>query len=287
MNDFTAAGDLASQFTDRKVYTRLAALLPDRPFTGCAWDRWSVVGDSSGIATQVRTTTKLYPNDPDVAAYTAIPEEAFDPARADLAARYGLVWIRLSDIHPLAESDEYVGCLWAGKHTLFFRITSSAVKRQIHRFDGPDENGYTVLMLAVFNHYDGMEWTRWASDISRAARDNVNYSLAHRTCEDRGLLMKFGTATYHPVRDREALAILGIFGKKDDYDRRQKLTGTYLQKAKDGGAPRSERQMPHGFRHARLPGTQRRVKDATRGYMPEALWSFVPTLQEIVHAAVK
>ena len=101
MNAFTAAaGDLASQFTDRKVYIRLAALLPDRPFTGCAWDRWSIVGDQAGIATQVRTTTKLYPNDPDVAAYTAIPEEAFDPARADLAAKYGLVWIRLSDITP-------------------------------------------------------------------------------------------------------------------------------------------------------------------------------------------
>jgi len=288
MNDFTAAAfDLASQFTERKVYLRLAALLPDRPFKGCAWDRWSVVGDSSGIATQVRTTTKLYPNNQDVAAYTAIPEEAFDPARADLAAKYGLVWIRLSDIHPLATTDEYVGCLWPGKETVFFRITASACTRSIHRYDGPSENGYTSLMLAVFNHYDTLEWTRWASDITRAARDNVNYALAQRSCEDRGLLMKFGTATYHPVRDREALAILGIFGKKDDYERRQKLTGTYLQKAKDGGAPRSERQMPYGFRHARLPGSQRRIKDATRGYMPEAMWSFVPTLQEIVHAAVK
>jgi len=177
MNAFTAAaGDLASQFTDRKVYIRLAALLPDRAFEGCAWDRWSVVGDSSGIATQVRTTTKLYPNDEDVAAYTAIPQEAFDPTRADLAAKYGLVWIRLSDIHPLATTDEYVGCLWAGKKTLFFRITASAVKRQIHRFDGPDENGYTVLMLAVFNHYHTLQWTRWASDVTRAARDNVNYA---------------------------------------------------------------------------------------------------------------
>src|ERR1035437_6040900 len=107
MNAFTAAaGDLASQFTDRKVYVRLAALLPDRPFTGCAWDRRSIGGEFSGTSTQVRTTTKRYPNPPSVAAYTATPEDAFDPARADLATRYGLVWIRLSEIHPLATTDE-------------------------------------------------------------------------------------------------------------------------------------------------------------------------------------
>lgn len=279
--------DLQELFTERKVARTLAALLPDRSFEGVHWDRWSVVMDAAGVATQVRTTTKLYPDDPDVAAYTAIPEYAFDPSRPDLAAKYGLIWVRMSDVHPLATSDEYIGCLWAGTKTLFCRITSSAVKRQIRRFDGPDENAYTVLGLAIFNHFDTLEWTRWASDISRAARDNVNYSLIHRTCEDRGLLMTFGTATHHPVRDREALAILGVFGKKDDYERRQKLTGTNVQKAKDGGAPRSENQMAHGYRHARHPGTDRRVKDATRGFMPEAIWEFVPTLQALVHAAVQ
>jgi hypothetical protein len=277
---------MAKLFTDRKVHVKLAALLPVGPFLRVHWDRFSITRDLDGVATQVRTTTKLYPNDPDVQAYTAIPDEAFDPANQHLAAKHGLIWIRLSDVHPFVSHDEVIGCCWPGTTTLFFRIMSSAVARQVQRLDGPDENAYTVLMLAVFNHYDTLAETRWAADITRGARDRVNWALTHRACADRNLTMTFGTKSYHPVGDRQALAILGAFGEEDDYERRQKLTGTTVQKAKDGGVPRSERQMPHGFRHARVPGTNRKLRDTTRGFLPEAEWDFVPTMQAIVHAAV-
>lgn len=284
MSDLLAR--LAELFTDRKVHVQLAALLPVGPFLCVHWDRFSITRDLNGVATQVRTTTKLYPNDPDVQAYTAIPEEAFDPANPHLAAKHGLVWIRLSDVHPFVTRDEVIGCCWPGTTTLFFRIMSSAVARQVQRLDGPDENAYTVLMLAVFNHYDSLTETRWAADITRGARDRVNWALTHRASADRDLTMTFGTKSYHPVNDRQALAILGTFGEEDDFERRQKLTGTTVQKAKDGGVPRSEAQMAHGFRHARVPGTNRKVRDSTRGYLPEADWSFVPTMQAIITAAV-
>ncbi|MGY1827594.1 hypothetical protein [Blastococcus sp. SYSU DS0541] len=277
---------MAKLFTDRKVHVLLAALLPGGRFCRVHWDRFSITRDLDGVATQVRTTTKLYPNDPDVQAYTAIPEEAFNPANQHLAAKYGLIWIRLSDVHPFVAKDDVIGCCWPGTTTLFFRIMSSAVTRQVQRLDGPDENAYTVLMLAVFNHYDSLTETRWAADITRGARDRVNWALTHRASADRNLTMTFGTKSYHPVGDRQALAILGAFGEEDDYERRQKLTGTTVQKAKDGGVPRSERQMPYGFRHARVPGTNRKVRDATRGYLPEADWAFVPAMQAIVTAAV-
>ncbi len=278
--------DMQSLFTERKVARTLAALLPEGMFEGVHWDRWSVTDDRAGVATQVRTTTKLLPNDPDVAAYTAIPEDAFDSARRGQATDHRLTWIRMSDIHPHASSDEFVACVWAGEKTLFFRVTSSAAARQIFMYDGPDLNAFTTLVLAVLRHYDSLRWTRWAADLTRAARDNVNWSLMHRTCEDRGLLMRFGTSTYHPTHDRAALAILGVFGKEKDHERRQQLTGTSVQKAKDGGVTCSERQMPHGYRHRRIPGTNRRIKDATKGYLPEAMWDFAPVLQQIVEAAV-
>ncbi|MEV4274925.1 hypothetical protein [Actinoplanes xinjiangensis] len=164
---------LESLYTRQKVYRPLAEKLEIA--SQCEqvhWDRYSV-SDGTGIESQVARHCALYQGDPDVTAYRALPSSAFDTPAAGVA--YGIQWLSLADIHHnLSDGRPVVAMAVFGK-TLFCRVELSAVERQIERPDGEDENAYTALVLAVTNHLRNLRASRWADDVTRAARENVNW----------------------------------------------------------------------------------------------------------------
>lgn len=290
-------------FNANKVHRPLAAMLPQGRVLIEHVDRFSLA-EADGIVTQVLSTTGRYANDADVAAYLQIdPADAtiWDPAKPDrlaiavaAAARaagvstFGSVWIRGRDVHPHCRHNDVVAAVVLIGTTLFVRATTSAVKRAIHRPDGPDENAYTVLLSQLVRHYSpGL--LRFDEDTTRAARDDLSSGVLADTCIGRGTKVQFGTGQpwdpQDPMQQQMLKQLLG-FGALDDNARRRKLSGKRLLKLVAGGAPRSERQLPHGFAHARNADGER-VQVEGKGFVPEAQWGFVPIMQELVrlHAA--
>lgn len=150
---------LEDLFNSNKVHRRLAAMLPRGAVDIEHVDRFSLA-EADGIVTQVLSTTGRFANDADVAAYLQIdPADAtiWDPsnpgrlataveAASSGVATFGSVWVRGRDVHPHCRHNDVVAAIVLIGTTLFVRATTSAVKRAIHRPDGPDENAYTVLL---------------------------------------------------------------------------------------------------------------------------------------------
>lgn len=290
-------------FNANKVHHRLAAMLPQGSVGIEHVDRFSLA-QADGIVTQVLSTTGRYANDADVAAYLQIdPADAsiWDPAKpqklaAAVAAAasvagitdFGSVWVRGRDVHPYCRHNDIVAAIVLIGTTLFVRATTSAVKRAIRRPDGPDENAYTVLLAQLVRHYSPA-LLRFDEDTTRAARDDLSSGVLADTCIGRGTKVQFGAGQQwdpqDPMQQQMLKQLLG-FGALDDHARRRKLAGKRLQKLVAGGAPRSERQLPHGYAHARNQDGQRIQIDG-KGFVPEAQSDFAPTLQELVrlHAA--
>jgi hypothetical protein len=290
-------------FNPNKVHLPLAAMLPQGRVLLKHVDRFSLA-EADGIVTQVRSTTGRYLGDTDVAAYVQIdPANAtiWDPAKPDRLATavaaaawaadvstFGSVWIRGRDVHPHCRHNEVVAAVVLIGTTLFVRATTSAVKRAIRRPDGPDENAYTVLLTQLVRHYSpGL--LRFDEDTTRAARDDLSSGVLADTCIGRGTKVQFGIGQQwdpqDPMQQQMLKQLLG-FGALDDNARRRKLSGKRLLKLVAGGAPRSERQLPHGYRHAR-DDLGERLQVEGKGFVPEAQWDFVPVMQELVrlHAA--
>ena len=181
---------LESLYTAQKVFRPLAdALDVARDAEEAHYDRFSVQ-DGSGIESQVDRHCKLYSGDPDVAAYRALPSSAFDSPAA--GAPHGIRWLSLADIHHSLTGNTPVVAFVVLGRTVFFRVELSAVERQIERPDGEDENAYTTLVLAVTNHLRKLRVSRWADDVTRAARENVNWGLIMRRHHERGIRMRLG-----------------------------------------------------------------------------------------------
>lgn len=262
-----------------KVYEGLERRLPVGEPSVVHVDRYSI-DEAAGIASQVGRSTRalLAAGDSDVAKYLDIPEEAFDAARTDLHAAFGISWLRLSDIHPNAVGSSDVGGLVLIGSTLFCRLTIGAVTRQINRLDGDDENAYTVLVLALSAHYAGhLQRLRWADDVRRAGRDNANWAGIVRRCRERGQGLEFGGKLYDASSDSLLLTLLGGMVQQDDVTRRKSLGGGRLEHLMRGGAGMAERQMPYGWRHQRQ-SEGRRVRTET-GFVPEVDWAVVPVLR--------
>lgn len=290
-------------FNANKVHRQLAAMLPQGVVRIEHVDRFSLA-EADGIVTQVLSTTGRYANDTDVAAYRqidpasasiwdpAIPRRLTTAVAAAAAAAgvttFGSVWVRGRDVHPHCRHNDVVAAIVLIGTTLFVRATTSAVKRAIRRPDGPDENAYTVLLAQLVCHYSpGL--LRFDEDTTRAARDDLSSGVLADTCIGRGTKVQFGTGQQwdpqDPMQQQMLKQLLG-FGALDDHARRRKLAGKRLQKLVAGGAPRSERQLPHGYAHAR-DGQGERILVDGKGFVPEAQWGFVPVMQELVrlHAA--
>jgi hypothetical protein len=83
--------------------------------------------DCSGIESQVARHCALYPDDPDVTAYRALPSSAFDSPAA--GAAHGIRWLSLAEIHhSLTDRRPVVALVLIGR-TVFFRVELSAVER--------------------------------------------------------------------------------------------------------------------------------------------------------------
>ncbi|MGY1701870.1 hypothetical protein [Geodermatophilus sp. SYSU D00766] len=276
---------LESLYTPQKVYRPLAdALDIARDAEEAHYDRFSV--QDGGIESQVARHCALYPGDPDVAAYRALPSSAFDSPAA--GTPHGIRWLSLADIHhSLTDNTPVVAFVVFGR-TVFFRVELSAVKRQIERPDGEDENAYTALVLAVTNHLRKLRVSRWVDDVTRAARENVNWGLIMRRHHERGIRMRLGGVVYDLAvkGDRTSLKLLGAVGSEDDPERRKKLLGARLTAMSAGGAALAEDQMPYGWHLDKdSRGRPRKVKGLN--LVPVADASVAPALAEVygLHAA--
>jgi hypothetical protein len=197
--------------------------------------------------------------------YLAIPDEAFDPARTDLASQHGVVHIYLSDIHPSVRTDEYIGAIVRCGHTLFLRLSTSSTKRQIQRPDGPDENAYTLLVMALLNTGAGtLKELRWSDDTRRAGRDGPNWANITTRSAELDVMLTFGTKTHNPREESLLLALLGGMNHVDDVTRIKSLTGGRVEKLLTNKCPISERQLPHGIRHRRHPDGRVYIEKNTR-----------------------
>jgi len=290
-------------FNRNKVHLPLAAMLPEGRVLIEHVDRFSLA-EADGIVTQVLTTTGRYANDADVAAYLQIDpadESIWNPAKPDRLATavaaaawgaglatFGSVWIRGRDVHPHCRHNDVVAAVVLIGTTLFVRATTSAVKRAIRRPDGPDENAYTVLLSQLVRHYSP-DLLRFDEDTTRATRDDLSSGMLADTCIGRGTNVQFGVGQQWDPQDphqQQMLKQLLGFGALDDNARRRKLSGKRLLKLVKGGAPRSERQLPHGYAHARNEEGER-IQEEGKGYVPEAQSDFAPIMQELVRLHAK
>ncbi|WP_341927878.1 hypothetical protein [Nocardioides psychrotolerans] len=258
-------------YTNRKVYTRLAAKLPAGAPTNSDWVRWSIEGGTSGVAAQRTTHCTTYASDPDITKIQQFPEDAWDPGKPEVGAHYGIVWLTLADLHHNATGDDPIAAVVLVGSTLFFNITLSTTIQHIRREDGEDENGVTRLMLAVLNHYPSLRASRFAEDVTRAGRDPVDWAAITGKHKTRAIEMHFGGQAFDPTKagDWLALSALGMVGGNDDPLRRRKLTGKRLMKYRTGGAAIAEKQMPHGWHHKK-DKHGRAIREGDRGLTPEA-----------------
>ena len=252
-----------------KVYEGLSRKLPVGLPIVVHIDRYSLL-ELGGITSQVGRSTRALAasGDPDVAAYLAIPQEAWSGERADLHPQHGIQWLRLKDIHPNAVGTDEVGGIVLIGQTLFCRLTAGAVSRQIYRPDGDDENVYTVLVMALAAQYASIERFRWTDDARRAGRDNANWQTIVRRCRERGIGIEFGGKLYDPGADHLLLSLLGSMAQEDDVTRRKSLGGGRLEHLLAGGAGMAEQQMPYGYAHQRH-SDGRRVR-TEHGFVPIA-----------------
>lgn len=275
-------------YTPNKVYLPLTRLLPvGKPHTGDN-TRFSVRGDLAGIAAQRAAHNSIYGADPAIQTISTWPDEAWDPAHAEIGEQYGVRWIRMQDLHHKATGSEPIAAVALVDDHLITSITLSSTTRHIVREDGEDENGYTRLMLAILNHYPSLTRIRWADDVTRAGRDAADWAQLKAKCKVRDVRMVLGGQEYDLKQpaDEIALGALGLVGGNDDPARRRRLTGKRLMKYKLGGAAISEMQMPHGWHHKK-DRHGRPVNEGDRGLVPEAEPAMIPVLRALygAHAA--
>lgn len=274
-------------FTQRKVYSPLAAKLPDVRARYIDFSRFSAALEG-GVAGQRAAHFNRYAADPDVASLRQIPEKAWDPNNPGAGAVHGITWITLADLHPSLDSQKPFAAVVVRGETVFVSVALSATVAHIVRDDGSEDNGYTWLILSLLNHYRKSEAVRWADDLQRASRTDVGWAQIKTRCRSYDIKMTFGGRAYDlgDKGDRTSLGILTVVAANDDHDRREKLTGKRVAKFDLGGAAVPEHGMPKGWQHAK-DEYGRPIKEGERGFIPEADAAMIPVLQTLYarHAA--
>jgi hypothetical protein len=186
-----------SMYTPQKVYRLLAPLLPAGTPTWMNLARFSEEGNWPGLAKHIAAVFEIYsPGSPELQTRRSWPEEVWNPAHAELGARYGVRWLRLSDLHHLAEGEDPLICVVLVGDQLLVGATLSTTKRHIAREDGEDENAFLVLLMALMNHYRSLRALRFAEDVTRAARDDFGWSATKRKCKDRDIRIVLAGRSY-------------------------------------------------------------------------------------------
>ena len=199
-------------------------------------DRFST-DEEDGLDSQVRRHMSLYRDDPEVRAYLALNDQGVfenDPRESigSASAEGCPVWISARDVHHLAkESRPQIAAVRFGDK-LFVRVNMSALKRDIRRSDGSEENVYTVFLMSLVRALPNLEEVRWAVDSTRASRSGANWSALLREFEEHRVRMCFGGQSYslHDPGSRVLLSILGAVGSEDDPLRRYRMLSGQISK---------------------------------------------------------
>lgn len=261
---------LSGSYTPFKVHQPLAAkldVLAAAPGLRVQHlDRYSV--EDGGIESQVQRHCALYPLDPDVVA-RKIPISKLECGKdASTTTVHGYPVVRISpaDIHEsLVDSQPCAVAVRVGA-TIFFRIEMSAVQRSITRRDGEDQNAYTSLVTQSVSHLSvhGLRVSRWSDDVTRVARESLNWNQLTAERRGRGVLMSLANTEYDLSKkaDRSVLSVLGAVGSENDPERRRQLVGGRLTRMVNGGAVLAEQQMPTGWKNS--SATPRAARCTTR-----------------------
>lgn len=274
-----------SQYTDRKVYQPLATKLGTSTPISAHVVRFSVVGNTGGIAAQRAAHFGIYSASPDIAKISALPDAAWDSTQPIVGAQHGITWITMTDLHHDAIGQEPIAAVVCTGDTVFLNITLSSTLKHITRADGEDLNGVTVLIMSLLNHFPSLREICWADDVTRAGRDRADWSQITNKCKVRDIAMVFGGQRYDQSNpgDELGLAALGLVGGSDDPNRRRRMTGKRLLKYKLGGAAIAELQMPYGWRQKK-DQHGRTVQEGDRGIIPEAQSEMAPVFQAVYQA---
>jgi len=159
------------------VHAPLAGILGDcRGVTSVRIDRYST-DDGEALDSQVLRHMALYTGDEDVEEYLRVCR-AGGFAKPGGSADSRIAWISTADVHHLAPRSKVawpIAVIRIGSK-LFVRVNLSAVTRAIQRDDGSTENVYTWFLLALLSHIPDVADMRWGPDVTRMARDNVNWA---------------------------------------------------------------------------------------------------------------
>jgi hypothetical protein len=132
---------------------------------------------------------------------------------------------------------------------LFVRVNMSAVKRDIRRADGSEENVYTVFLVSLVKACQNLEEVRWATDVTRASRNGVNWSVLLREHEENRVRMCFGGQSHalDEQGSRVLLSILGAVGSEDDPVRRRRMLSGQITKWSEGAFALGAQFLRYGW----------------------------------------
>jgi hypothetical protein len=132
---------------------------------------------------------------------------------------------------------------------LFVRVNMSAVKRDIRRADGSEENVYTIFLVSLVRACPNLEEVRWAVDVTRASRNGVNWSVLLREHEEHRVRMCFGGQSYalDEQGSRVLLSILGAVGSEDDPVRRRRMLSGQVTKWTSGAFALGPQFLQYGW----------------------------------------
>ena len=261
------------------VHAPLAGILGDcRGVTSVRIDRYST-DDGEALDSQVLRHMALYTGDEDVEEYLRVCR-AGGFAKPGGSADSRIAWISTADVHHLAPRSKVawpIAVIRIGSK-LFVRVNLSAVTRAIQRDDGSTENVYTWFLLALLSHIPDVADMRWGPDVTRMARDNVNWARLVERHGELGVLMWFAGQPHDPRDEggRTVLDMLGVVSSKDDPKRRRRLQESKVTRYKRGEFCAAAEFLPYGWD---LQQSHRGV--VAKGSLPVADPAMGPVLNEI------
>lgn len=203
-------------------------------------DRYSTE-EEGGMDSQVARHMALYPEDPEVRSYLDLISEgtfANHPRKSSgsISTEGSPAWISARDVHHEAKGSLPLIAAVRFADKLFARVSMSAVERDIRRFDGSEDNVYTVFLVALLRACPNLEEVRWAGDHTRASRIGVNWSVLLREFEENHVRMSFANKSYslHDPGSRVMLSVMGAVSSEDDPVRRDRMLSGQIAKWSTG-----------------------------------------------------
>ncbi len=216
-------------------------------------DRYSTDEDG-GLESQVARHMSLYPDDLDVVSYLELIDQgAFENVpklSVGSVLQEGIpAWVSARDVHHEAKKTRPQISMVRFGDKLFVRVNMSAVKLDIRRADGSEDNAYTVLLVAFVKAFPNLKKVCWAHDINRVSRTGVNWSILLREHEEHGVRMSLGGKVYdlseHGIQ--ALLGLMGVISSEDDPVRRRRMLTGQINKWTSGVFALGPQFLPYGW----------------------------------------